>query len=671
MKTSLWSVLGLLLFATACTAQVQVRVEPRTYPVTQNTRSNWPPVPKLLGKDKYTTQAVILENEYLRAVVLPEFAGRLVEVKYKPKDLDLFWRNDKLLDRGPGRMGGGHWSFPFWEHCRHFDETCGYTVVRHASGGVTLAMDIRFDEFLKPEETRRYGRATNLRLVQMVGMEPGSAALTWSARVENPLPIRHGFKLWWLLRQDAKDGIGVIMPAAAVTGHGAPKLIPWDLNTTIRTGQQDSLFAVGIQHDFAGWYLPESDMNVLRLQDHRTAPGAKQVLYQPNPGGYIEMWGGNHELFEECGRMLPAFGSYENRLTILPAVGIGKADYANEHIAVSCRKHEGHWQITAVSARPLAALGLGFQQALPGAMGSGGASARQPAAPDKVVSWTVGSADHPIRITLREGKDVLIDQTFPLDLGPLPEAQFQALQSRVTKTMPGGTGLYAEATDLVAEHGTNLPKAAGMNRELLATASDPQTLLDAARQLMRVTGNSPEVLAGLEKVLKHRPDDPHANLYRAMWLTEAGKGEDAWRHLTKCEALPGGRYLAALSAVAKKDYAAAEKHLDALLKMRPEATFRGKDDPGLALLQNGACISSTRPRLLLAIALTAQGKKDAADATLRKLVDEDPALIEAWMLLGDAQRLRTLTENNSSGKTAAERVLANLRAGQWAGIGRP
>jgi hypothetical protein len=32
---------------------VQVRIEPRTYPVQANDRSNWPPVPKLLGKDKY------------------------------------------------------------------------------------------------------------------------------------------------------------------------------------------------------------------------------------------------------------------------------------------------------------------------------------------------------------------------------------------------------------------------------------------------------------------------------------------------------------------------------------------------------------------------------------------------------------------------------------------
>ena len=67
----------------------------------------------------------------------------------------------------------------------------------------------------------------------------------------------------------------------------------------------------------------------------------------------------------------------------------------------------------------------------------------------------------------------------------------------------------------------------------------------------------------------------------------------------------------------------------------------------------------------------AQGKKEASDAALRKLVEDDPALIEAWMLLGDAERLKTLTDRNPSGKAAAERNLAALRVGRWEGIGRP
>jgi tetratricopeptide (TPR) repeat protein len=645
---------------------VQVRIEDRTYPVVANERSKWTPVPKLLGKETYTTPAVVMENEYLCLIVLPEFAGRLVEVKFKPNGQDLFWRCDKLNDRGPGRMGGGHWSFPFWEHCRHFGETCGYTIVRHPDGGATLAMDMRLDEYLKPEETTRYGRATNMRLAQSVRLDPGRAALVWSARVENPLPIRYGFKLWWLLRQNAVGGIHVLMPSAAVTGHGAPKLVPWDQNTAIREGLVNSLFSIGIRHDFAGWYLPEQDMNVLRLQDRRIAPGAKQVLYQPNPIGYIEMWGGNHEVFEECGRILPAFGAYENKLTILPAVGIGKADYANEHAAVSAARGEGGWTVKLVPVQALADAKLTLRS------GEASNTLTFSAAPDKPFTATLRAPAEKVSLTLvNAAGQTLLDQTLPIDVGPLPEAEFPAVQARVKGTMPGGDGLYGEATDLVTEHGRNLPRVASANVQRLATSEDSPTLLDAARQLMRVRKGSPEALAALDKVLTGQPDQAHANLYKAIWLWEADKQAEARACLDKAAGLPGARYLLALDAVAGKDFAAAEKHLTALLAMPVEATFRGKDDPGLALLQPSAYVSATRPKLLLAIVRQAQGRKDSADELLRDLVAGDPALIEAWMLLGDAERLKTLTDRNPSGKAAAEGVVEALRAGRWQGIGRP
>jgi hypothetical protein len=516
-------------------------------------------------------------------------------------------------------------------------------------------------------------------------MEPGRAALDWSARVENPLPIRCGFKLWWLLRQNAAAGVQVIMPTAAVTGHGAGRLVPWDPNTVIRAGLQDSLFSIGIRHDFAGWYLPAGDMNVLRLQDHRASPGAKQVLYQPNPGGYIEMWGGNHEVFEECGRILPAFGAYENRMTLLAAAGIGKADYANRHAAVSCaRKEDGTgWDVKLAPLRDLDGATLTLEERLreeaaaePVTMQTGRIGPARPfhtflPRRAKAVGMASSAAER-VRLVWRDTSgEALVDRAFPLDVGPPPEAEFAAAQARVRKTMPGGAGLYAEATDLTAEHGLNLPKSKGLNRQILAGTSDAQALLDAARQLMRVEVNSSDALAGLDKVLAARPADPHASLYKAVWLWEAGRTDEAQAHLAKAAALPGARYLLALQAVSKKEFARAEEHLTALLAMPSEATFRGAGDPGLALLQSGSFVSATRPRLLLAIVFQTQGKKEAADALLRKLVENDPALIEAWMLLGDAERLKTLTGRNESGKAAAERIIAALTAGRWDGIGRP
>lgn len=659
-----------LLCLSVPAAPVQVRVVDRTYPVIlpERTRKRgFPYAPKLAGKEAYTTKLVILENEYLEVHVLPELGGRLVRSVFKPAAEQLLWEFDEIREGRSWSMGGGRWSFPFWEHGRHFDETGGYTVVRHEDGSATLAIDMRFEDFLKRAETGRYGRATNLRLVQLVNMRPGEALFTWTARVDNPLPIRCGFKLWWLLRQPSLEGTQIILPAAAVTGHGTGQLNAWDRSRDIRQGMKGtSVFAIGIRHDFAGWYFPERDLNVLRILDHAGAPGAKQVLYPPAPGGYIEMWGGNNEVFEECGRILPAFGAHQVALNILPAMGIGRAAFANKHAAVGLSKDESGWILHIVPTRDLRNVGL-FAEC-----GDETRNFELSAAPDRPASWKTGIDSASFHFRLIDGAGaVLVDQVLPIDVGPAPEKAFLAAQARTRGTMPGGKGLYAEATDLTSEHQFSLPRAERFLAGILTNAIDRVTLLDASRRLMRVRESPPEVPTALDKVLADNPRDPHANLYKAIWLMEAGKPTEADKYLPWAWPLPGGRYLRALRAMAGKQYAAVVEHVGALLAMEPEDSFWGKDDHALALMQPNCFMAATRPRLLLALALDAQGKREDSRRTLLRLLEQDPACIEAWMLLGDGERVETLTERNASGKRAAEETLSSLRAGRWRGIGRP
>ncbi len=656
--------------APAPAAAVEVRVEQRTYPVQEGKhRSNIAPdhAPKLEGRSSYTTTAVVLANRYLELTVLPELGGRLVRVRWRPTGEDLFWVHDAIQDGVSWSMGGGRWSFPFWEHGRHFDETGGYVVRHREDGGVTVAVDMRFDRYLTAAETRRYGRATNLRLAQTVALAPEEARFTWRGRVTNPLPVRCGFKLWYLLRQPAVDGTRVILPAAAVTGHGTRDLVPWDHETVVRD-LQTSVFAIGIRHDFAGWFFPARNLNVLRLQDRRLAPGAKQVLYRPSSRGYIEMWGGNHEVFEECGRLLPPFGAYEMAVTVLPAKGIGRADLATRDAAVACRKDGETWHVAVAPARPLDGYALTLE--------AGGRSvavrgeACGPEAPAHHAAALPGDRMY-VRFAGPDGA-VLVDETLPVEAGPMPKEAFAAAKARTDGTMPGGKGLYAECTDLVSEHQLSLPRAAGMHRKVLESEdAPPREVLDAARRLMRVERGSEAVRTALARLLEHEPANPWAHLYLGMWLLEADRAEEADAHLGKALDLPGARYLAALRAQAQGDPAAAERHLRALLAMGPEAAFHGEDDPGRALLQPGATVEAARPRLLLALVLRAQGKAAEATAVLEALAAEDPAVTEAWMLLGDAEAVRTLTAANPVGREAAEATLAALRDGRWRGIGRP
>jgi hypothetical protein len=175
-----------------------------------------------------------------------------------------------------------------------------------------------------------------------------------------------------------------------------------------------------------------------------------------------------------------------------------------------------------------------------------------------------------------------------------------------------------------------------------------------------------------ERALVLAPNDRHANLYKALWLREAGRAREAPDFLAKATELPGNLYLGALDGVARNQALwQPEYSLLVLVATLREATFRGEGDPGLGLMQPGCFISPTRPLLLLAILDRMRGKTAEAEDVLEKLVSEDPSLIEARMLRGDADCLKTLTECNKAGATAAEGVLAALRAGRWEGIPRP
>ena len=202
---------------------VEVRVESRSFPVEAGRadKPHWSPgqADKLKGKSSYRSEVVILSNRFLTLEVVPELGGRLIRATYRPggdaaRAIPLFWEYDKLTNAVSWSMGGAKWSFPHWEHGRKFAETAGYVVTRGGDGSATVHMDMRFDEFLTPAETKRYGLATNLRLTMSVTLAPGSTAFTYAARIENPLPIRYGTKLWFLVRPNSTAGAHYIFPAA-------------------------------------------------------------------------------------------------------------------------------------------------------------------------------------------------------------------------------------------------------------------------------------------------------------------------------------------------------------------------------------------------------------------------------------------------------------------------
>ena len=455
--------------------------------------------------------------------------------------------------------------------------------------------------------------------------------------------------------------------------------MPWKADEKVGD-RSHVFFTLGRSFDYAGWWYPRTRHSFFAVWDHATAPGAKQVMYPA--GRYIELWGGNNQVFEEAGRMLPAFGSYAMTLTMAAADGFDP-DAASEFFIVAAEKTGDGWVLTLNPTRPIANWALSADD---------GKQTRTTKfaglAVDRPITTTLSGLKGDslaVKIVGRLAADApeqaLFEATFPVSPGEPPRKTFETIRLQTVirdeklGEMPGGAGAFAELTDLTAEHQLSLPRWYGSARKQIEARDWPDDLwgkLDLFRRAIRAAAPSDDTAALIDAALAQAPDDPHANLYKAIQLLETGKADAAAANLAKARSLPGGRWLLALDAARGGQWAQAIEHVDALAKMAPADTFgpQGRDVTR-QYLQAGATIQPTRPLLLKAIALDKLGKSAEAKAVLNELVKADPALIEARLLLDDTAALKTLTAANPAGLAAARRTLAALTAGRWSGIGRP
>ncbi|MBM4017656.1 MAG: DUF5107 domain-containing protein [Planctomycetes bacterium] len=675
---------------------VQVRIEKVNYPVRQvPPAAKYPYLktnPNLAGKTSYTTEAVVLENEYIRAVVLPEFGARLPRVTFKGPARDLFWVNDVLEDGLPWSMGGIRWSFPFYEHGRHMDEGAGCRIVRLPDGSVTVAMDMRFSQYAG--EVQRYGRFSDLRQASYVTLRPASALVEYTARIDSRIPLRHGFRLWNVAHFARQADAHVLFPAGSVTDHGAPALLSWptwDEADHSRLGSWGaSCFAVDQQGDWAGVYYPDADANHLILKPRYTAPGTKlqaSALKADGEAGrgdkMIEIWNGSNPLFEHPGNFLQPFGAYILPLRLGMAAGIGRIDWASDALAVSYEPRDEGARIRIVSF-----------QVRPGCSAMARTKAETVRAegsirPDRPLLVELAKRSEPVLLTVVQGDEELAEVSLPWRPQAAPPQAFQDL----TREMKPWGPLAMELSDWPREHAPNLADAAKTLTQDLA-ANKPDQALHAACVILRTEApGSPRwqaVRGLLEGVAARQPRSRQAAcLLGMMMVLEAGGRctPEAARCLARAEKLPAAQYLLALEAIA----ASGPVRALALLRKASEAVAplaigTGDDAlPGNERLHPAAVAGGEWPALLHAALAIGQNRPDAAAATLEQLLAADPARPEALALLAEAwsklqqpgkaaeaaAEAERLFSRNDQARRDYEALLREAREGIWSGIPRP
>ena len=258
-------------------------------------------------------QAVHLENEYLRLVILPELGGRVHIAVDKTTGQDFFYRNDVIKPAlvglaGPWISGGIEFNWPQHHRPATF-LPMDWTIEREADGSATVWCSDH-DPF------------SRMKGMHGIRVRPGSAVLEARVRLFNRTETTQTF-LWWAnvavrvhdeyqsffptdvhIVADHAKRAATAFPAADRPYYGIDYAaradredpafvaddadrIDWYRNIPVPT----SYMCVASEDDFFGGYDHSTALGFAHVADHHIAPGKKQWTWGNAPFGWA--WDAN------------------------------------------------------------------------------------------------------------------------------------------------------------------------------------------------------------------------------------------------------------------------------------------------------------------------------------------------------------------------------------------
>jgi len=310
-----------------------------------------------LEKKDQTYRAIMLENEYIQLMILPEIGGRIHAGLDKTNGYDFFYRQHVIKPAlvgllGPWISGGVEFNWP--QHHRPSTYMPVHaSIEEHADGSRTV--------WLSEHDPM-------LRMKGMVGicLAPGKAIIETKVRLYNRTPLPQTF-LWWanvavrvhdqyqaffppdvtFVADHAKRAISSF-PIARNTYYGVDYRpgtdISWYKNIPVPT----SYMVTESKYDFFGGYDYACQAGVVHTSNHRVAPGKKLWTWgnaefgyawdrnlTDNDGPYVELMAGAYTDNQPDFSWLQPFETKTFSQYWYPIQHIGPAKNANTQAAVN------------------------------------------------------------------------------------------------------------------------------------------------------------------------------------------------------------------------------------------------------------------------------------------------------------------------------------------------
>lgn len=332
-----------------------------------------------------TLKQVILENEYLKLVFLPELGGRIYQCIFKPTGQSVFYQNTVLKPSYWGPLsreenwwlaaGGLEWALPVHEHGYEWGIPWGYEILRQADQATLILRDTMASDRLRAEirVTLPADRAYFVIRPHLVNPtdEPISlqfwlsAALTLGSPTVSPetefiYPTEQ--VIVHSTGDSALPGEGQVMPWPVVDGR--------DLSYYRNWRNWLGVFVPGVVRGYVGAYNHQTGLGIVRLFPPDIARGLKLFAfgadfparseYADDGSEYFELWGGPCRTFwPEDEVTIGAGQSLAWSEIWMPFRGIGGMDVANSDAVLKASLDARGLQIgIAVSLRRSAYLQL-------------------------------------------------------------------------------------------------------------------------------------------------------------------------------------------------------------------------------------------------------------------------------------------------------------------------
>ncbi|MHB9033395.1 MAG: DUF5107 domain-containing protein [Anaerolineae bacterium] len=326
----------------------------------------------------HTYQAVVLENEYIELVMLPELGGRIYTARDKTNGYDFLYRHQVIKPAligtfGPWISGGIEFNWPQHHRPSTYDPT-DYTIEENADGSVTVWMG----------EHEPLNRTKG-----MVGVTlyPGKAFLETKVRLYNRSAFPQSF-LWWAnAGVPINEQYQVVFPPDVhyAVYHGKAPVIGFPIGKGPFAGGNDygegtdisywanspgatSFFSAPSKYEFFGGYDHARGAGVVHIADAGISGGKKYFTWANGPYGHT--WQKNLYDYASEGEYLelmagvytdnqPDFSwimPYETRTFSqywLPVQAIGAMKNANTRAVLNLQLIDGQIFVGVYAAEPM------------------------------------------------------------------------------------------------------------------------------------------------------------------------------------------------------------------------------------------------------------------------------------------------------------------------------